>query len=545
MKFRNIVWTGVAAAGLLVAGGQSYKVLGEEPAFVQYQGGQMSVSQVGQYDSGSGEGGTEILAYDEKLKRAFVTNGAKSAIDIVSFKQMDSGVFNNMKRLDRIHLAEFDIRDVDDITSVAAHPDRDLIALSVVSDPKTDPGYVVLLTKDGKFVDKIQVGALPDMVTFTPDGKKLLAANEGEPADDYSADPEGSISIIDLDTLTAKTLTFEGVSLDEKVRVGSKGSVLQQLEPEYITVSDDSKKAFVSMQENNAIATVDLESDRITGVKGLGVKDHSIPGNELDGKENGETKLERLPLLGLYMPDAIDTFTAGDKTYILTPNEGDARDYDAYSEEADIGDISDRIKLNAKHYEGYNQKQLDRLLDKGLLNELADTKITLENGLNEEGDYEALYSYGARSFSIFDAETMELVYDSGNEFEKITAKALPEYFNTTNDEITYDGRSSSKGPEPETVVTGDINGTTYAFIALERTSGIMVYDLSRPEKPKFITFITSRDFSEDVKGDVSPEGLQFIPADASSTGKPLLAATHEVSGTVAVYEFESNKGKKE
>ncbi|MFC7366255.1 MULTISPECIES: choice-of-anchor I family protein [Bhargavaea] len=544
MKFRNIVWTGVAAAGLLIAGGQSYKVLGEEPAFFQYQGGHMNVSQIGQYDSGSGEGGTEILAYDEKLKRAFVTNGAESAIDVLSFERLDSGEFSMMKRLDRIHLAEFDIRDVDDITSVAAHPERDLVALSVVSDPKTDPGYVVLLTKDGKFVGKIEVGALPDMVTFTPDGKKLLAANEGEPADDYSVDPEGSISVVDLDTLSAKTLTFEGVPLDENVRVGSKGTVLQQLEPEYITVSEDSKKAFVTLQENNAIATVDLESDRIIDVKGLGVKDHSLPGNELDGKENGETKLERLPLLALYMPDAIDTFSTGGKTYIVTPNEGDARDYDAYSEEAEIGEIADKIKLNAEHYEGYNQKKLDRLTDKGLLDALADTKITLENGLNEDGDYEALYTYGGRSFSIFDAETMELVYDSGNEFEKITAKALPEYFNTTNDEITYDGRSSSKGPEPETVVTGDINGTTYAFIALERTSGIMAYDLSRPEKPKFVTFITSRDFSEDVEGDVSPEGLQFIPGDASPTGKPLLAATHEVSGTVAVYEFDSPKGKK-
>lgn len=544
MKFRNIVWTGVAAAGLLIAGGQSYKVLGEEPAFYQYQGGHLTATQIGQYDSGSGEGGTEILAYDENLNRAFVTNGEESAIDVVSFERLDSGVSKNMKRLDRIHLAEFDIRDVDDITSVAVHPERDLVALSVVSDPKTDPGYVVLLTKDGKFVDTIKVGALPDMVTFTPDGKKLLAANEGEPADDYSVDPEGSISVINLDTLTAKTLTFEGVPLDDKVRVSSEGSVLQQLEPEYITVSGDSKTAFVTLQENNAIATVDLENDTIIDVKGLGVKDHSLPGNELDGKENGETKLERLPLLGLYMPDAIDAFTAGGKTYIVTPNEGGARDYDEYSEEAEIGDIADRIRLNADHYKGFNQKQLDRLTDKGLLDELADTKITLENGLSGDGEYEALYTYGGRSFSIFDAKTMELVYDSGNEFEKITSKALPEFFNTTNDEIAYDDRSSSKGPEPETVVTGDIYGTTYAFIVLERTSGIMVYDLSRPAKPKFVTFITSRDFSEDVKGDVSPEGLQFIPADASPTGKPLLAATHEVSGTVAVYEFDSSKGKK-
>ena len=173
----------------------------------------------------------------------------------------------------------------------------------------------------------------------------------------------------------------------------------------------------------------------------------------------------------------------------------------------------------------------------GLLDELEKTNITLEHGKNADGKYEALYSYGGRSFSIFDGDTMELVFDSGSEFEKITADALPEYFNTSNDEISYDKRSSSKGPEPETVVTGEIEGVNYAFIALERTSGIMVYDLTNPESPEFVTLISSRDFSEDVKGDVSPEGLQFIPADVSPTGYPLLAATHEVSGTVAVYEF--------
>lgn len=545
--------TGIAAAGLLFSGVQAYNVLAEDSSsFFQYKGGHLKVSQVGQYDSGAGEGGTEILAYDENLNRAFVTNGAESALDILSFNSLESEKFNTIESSKRVYLEDFGIENVKDITSVASHPTKDLIALSVVSDPKTDPGYVVLLTKEGEYLTKVLVGSLPDMVTFTPDGTKLLSANEGEPNDDYSVDPEGSISIIDvtnldseaLKDLQAITLTFEGVPLDDNVRVSSKGTILQQLEPEYISVSDDSKCAYVTLQENNAIATVDLETNTIIDVKGLGVKDHSLPGNELDGKRDDKTKIERLPLLGFYMPDAIDTFTVGDKTYIVTANEGDARDYDAYSEEASIKDIADLIQLNAEHYEGYNQKQLDRLVENGLLDELAKTNITLENGLNEEGKYEALYSYGGRSFSIFDAETMELVYDSGKEFEELTAKALPDYFNTTNDEISYDKRSSAKGPEPETAITGEINGITYAFIALERTSGVMVYDLSNPKKPKFVTFISSRDFSEDVKGDVSPEGLHFIPAETSPTGKALLAATHEVSGTVAVYEFDTKKGQK-
>lgn len=540
MNVKKALVTSLAAAGILFSAGQPYNVLAEQPPFFQYKGDNLPVTQIAQYDSLSGEGGTEILAYDEKVKRAFVTNGAESGMDILSFETLKSGKFTNVKSVNRILLKDFGIENVKDITSVAVHPTDNLVALSVVSDPKTDPGYIVLLTKDGEYITKVLVGSLPDMVTFTPDGTKLLSANEGEPSDDYSVDPEGTISIIDLtaglEKLTANTLSFNAVEIDDQVRLSSKGTVTQQLEPEYISITPDSKRAYVSLQENNAIATVNLETNTIMHVKGLGIKDHSIPGNQLDGKRNNKTELEKLPLLGLYMPDAIDTFSVGGKTYIVTPNEGDARDYEAYSEEASIGDIKDKIKLNADFYGGYTQEELDQLVADGLLDELAKTKITLENGLTD-GKYEALYSYGGRSFSIFDADTLELVYDSGYDFEKITSEAMPEFFNTDNAEISYDKRSSAKGPEPETVVTGVINHVTYAFIALERVSGIMVYDLTNPKKPEFITFISSRDFSEDVKGDVSPEGLRFIPAETSPTGYPLLAATHEVSGTVAVYEF--------
>ncbi|HIW34352.1 MAG TPA: choice-of-anchor I family protein, partial [Candidatus Paenibacillus intestinavium] len=531
---------GIAAAGLLLTTGQPHNVLAEQPPFFQYKGENLRAAQIAQYDSLAGLGGTEILAYDEKLQRDFVTNGAESAIDILSFEALKSGEFTDVKSSKRLYLKDFGIEGVSDITSVAAHPTEDIIALSVVSKPKTDPGYIVLLTKTGDFITQVKVGALPDMVAFTPDGTKLLSANEGEPSDDYTVDPEGTISIIDLttglDSLTAQTLSFEGVELDKNVRVGSKGTVLQQLEPEYIAVSPDSKRAFVALQENNAVAMVNLETDTIMYVKGLGVKDHSISGNELDAKRDDKTIIESLPLLGFYMPDAIDTFSVGGKTYILTPNEGDARDYEAYSEEASIEDIADKIQLNAHNYAGYTQKELDQLVADGLLDDMKKTKITLENGL-VDGKYEALYSYGGRSFSIFDADTMKLVYDSGSEFERITAEALPTYFNTSNDEISYDKRSGAKGPEPETVVTGVINDVTYAFVALERISGIMVYDLTNPASPEFTTLISSRDYGEDVKGDVSPEGLRFIPAETSPTGYPLLAATHEVSGTVAVYEF--------
>lgn len=541
MKLNKKLVISSTVASILLIGSLSFNVLAKEKQpLIEYNKKQLDISQIAQYDSKSGLGGTEILAYDEQLNRAFVTNGAKSAIDILSFSSLKSKDFTDVQSTKRVFLKDFGIENVKDITSIASHPTKDLLAVSVVSDPKTNPGYIVFLTKEGTYLSKVQVGSLPDMVVFTPDGKKAIIANEGEPSEDYKVDPEGTISIVDVSNpskFSVNNLSFVDVPLDDKVRVSSKGTVHQQLEPEYVTVSADSKFAYVSMQENNAIATVDLTANKILHVKGLGVKDHSIVGNELDGKRDGQTKIERLPLLGLYMPDAIESFTVEGKTYIITPNEGDSRDYKAYSEEAEIGDIADKIKLDAKNYKGFTQQELDKMVADGLFKDMKKTKITLENGLTKEGTYEALYSFGARSFSIFDAKTMELVFDSGSEFEKITSEAMPKYFNTDNEEIAYDKRSSAKGPEPETVVTGKVNGTQYAFIALERVSGIMVYDLSNPLNPSFVKLISSRDYNANIKGDVSPEGLRFIAADKSPTGQALLAATHEVSGTVAVYEL--------
>ncbi len=517
------------------------------------------VSQIARYDSGQGPTGTEIMAYDAALKLAFVTNGALSGYDILSFADIKSGEFTQVDSEKRVLLADYGISGVSDITSIASHPTKDLIAISAVSENKTDNGYIVFATKDGKYVNHVEVGALPDMVTFTPDGTKAIVANEGEPADDYSVDPEGSISIIDVETFEETTLTFTETLLDDKVRVNSQGTILQQLEPEYVTVSADSKTAYVSLQENNAIATINLETMKIESVKGLGVKDYSIAGNEVDALNDKTIKLEKQPVLSFFMPDAIDTIEVGGKTYIITPNEGDVRDWDAYSEEISVEDIISEIQLNADHYEGYTQDELDAFVAGGGLQALADgkLKLTKENGMNAEtGKYEALYGFGGRSFSIFDAATMELVFDSGNDFEAFMAEKTPEYFNTTNDEIKVDNRSDDKGPEPETAIIGEIDGTKYSFIALERFGGIAVYDLSEINSPKFVTVISSRNFNvdgsleddiaaedvADVGGDVSPEGLVFISAEESPTGKALLVATHEISGTVAVYELGKGTG---
>lgn len=527
-----------------------------EKEFYNSNPANLVVSQIARYDSGKGETGTEILAYDADLKKAFVTNGAVGGFDILSFKDLKSGQFTQVESTKRVVIEDYgkagitEIIDVKNITSIASHPTEDLIAIAAYGE-KTDRGYIIFADKEGKYVKHVQVGFLPDMVTFTPDGKKAIVANEGEPENENVAnDPAGSISVIDIPSFEHTELLFTEEMLDEKVRMSFQGkgkSYLAQLEPEYVTVSPDSATAYVTLQENNAVATVDLLDNKILKVKGLGVIDHSVVGNEMDAnKDDKAIGIEKAPILTFHMPDAIDTFTVADKTYIITPNEGDSRDYADWEEYSEVAEVKKAGTLNnlptnlkIEHYKGYTQEELDDFD----FNKIKDYKATIENGLNAEGTaYEAIYGYGGRSFSIFEASTMKQVYDSGSEIERIIAEKTPQYFNTNSDEMKVDNRSDDKGPEPETAIVGEMNGKQYAFIALERYSGIMVYDLTDVEKPKFVTLISSRNFSikdatKEAAGDVSPEGLHFIHASESPTGKALLVATHEVSGTVAVYEF--------
>lgn len=518
------------------------------PPFYNSNSGSLAVQQIARYNSGKGELGTEIFAYDALTKKAFVTNGAVGGFDILSLNTLASAQFTQLQSTKRVVISDYGIPGVQNITSIAVHPTADLVAIAAYGE-KTNNGYIVFTTKTGKYVKHVQVGALPDMVTFTPDGTKAIVANEGEPNDDVTIDPDGSISIIDIATMEPITLTFTPEMLDNKVRISFKGkdglgaTIAQQLEPEYVTVSDDSTTAYVSLQENNAIATVDLVNKQILHIKGLGVIDHSIAGNEMDAnKDDKAINITKQPILTFHMPDAIDTFTADGKTYILTPNEGDSRDYTGYSEVVDVSSLTN-IALKAENYSNFTQEELDSFN----LTTLAGYKITKENGLSADGTtYEALYGYGGRSFSIFEVGTDSLTqtFDSGKQFEDIINEKTPNYFNINSDKVSIDNRSDDKGPEPETAVVGDINGKKYAFIALERYSGIIVYDLTNVASPQFVTLISSRDFTQDASkvaagaGDVSPEGLQFIPAEKSPTGKALLAATHEISGTVAIYELE-------
>lgn len=502
----------------------------------------ISIRPIGTYSAGVfNAGGAEIVEYDPRTRQLFVVNLDTNSIDVLDI--------NNPHAPFR----SFSI----DLTPFGAHPnsvsvDKGEVAVAVEAVVKTDPGKVVFFDTNGRFLSAVTVGALPDMLTYTPDGRTVLVANEAEP-NSYNAatsvDPEGSVSIIDVkhgaaritqaNVITAGFTQFNSAILDPSIRIfGPNATVAQDLEPEYITVSHDSKTAWVTLQEANAIGVLNIHARQFTKLVGLGFKDHSLPGNAFDASDRdgpsntGLVNIANWPVFGMYQPDAIASFRYRSETYLITANEGDSRDYPGFNEEVRVSSLTldptafpngAALKTNA---------QLGRL-----------TVTSTKGNTDGDNDFDQLYVLGARSFSIRNASG-GLIFDSGDQFEQITAQANPAGFNSSNDSnASFDTRSDNKGPEPEGVAVGELFGRTFAFICLERIGGIMVYDITDPFAPRFVQYVNNRNFSGNpatgTAGDLGPEGIVFIPGSDSPTHKPLLVTASEISGTTTVYEITS------
>ncbi len=531
---------------------------------------ELSMKLIGRYTAPGGSTAAEIVSYNKITHKAYVINGKEISLDIVDLGglQNRNTVTDEVYSLTaekRVYLEDLGLgitRSTHDMTSVAVSPSGEYVALAVPAVDRTLKGKLLLLDKNGSLIKEFGAGYLPDMVTFTPDGQKILSANEGEPNSDYSFDPEGSVTLVDLSNGISSAVA-EQISLnlsddvfDDNVRLFPKGKApansterAQDLEPEYIAVDSSGSYAYISMQENNAIATLNLDSRTIEKVSGLGLKDHSLPGNGLDASDKDNAiHIAKWPVLGMYMPDGMSLFQKDGKTYLVTANEGDAREYGDYAEEKRIKDIAAQVKLNRSLYKGYTDAEWDEL-QLNLQSILTDNKqlgrLNVTNSVYTVTGatyYEGLYAFGARSFSIWDAANIAAgpVFDSGSQLETIIAQRLPAYFNASNDNVNLDDRSDNKGPEPEDAEIGVINGKTYAFIGLERIGGVMAYNVTDPAQASFAGYVNSRNFSDKVKGDSGPEGLQFVAAEDSPTGKPLLLVGNEVSGTVAVFEITPN-----
>lgn len=492
----------------------------------------------GYYDSGA----AEIVAHDPVTQTLFVVNAQDAVVEMLNIRNPSAPS----------KAGELDVTDylpqAGGVNSVAIN--NGLVAVAVENEDKQANGWVAFYTTRGGYLGSVEAGALPDMVTFTPNGRYVLTANEGEPSGDYSDDPEGTVTIVDLrrgnghgqkvNIGGARVMTArfpDTVHPDVRVTGPEGTTVPQDMEPEYITTSTDSRTAWVTLQENNAIAKIDIASATVLDVAPLGAKNHLLAGNELDASDRDSAiNIRTWPVNGLYMPDAIASYSYRGRTYLVTANEGDAREYGDY---VDVSRVKD-VTLDPTAFP--DRTELRRDANIGRLN-----IINTEGDMDDDGDYDALYSYGARSISIWDAG-VNLVYDSGSAMEQITAAMFPANFNASNTNNTFDNRSDDKGPEPEGVAIGAINGRNYAFVGLERTGGIMVFDVTSPADTRFVSYANNRNFSADTEiddfpnpaaGDLGPEGLVFIEAAKSPNRKPLLVVGNEISGTTTIYQVNS------
>ena len=520
----------------------------------------------------------EINAFDSAGKRIFVVNPLASGLDVIDASNpADPKIDATVPFIDVVAACEAalgagcPVKPGAEPNSVAIHGNRMAVALG--NAVKTDNGHAVFfeLTKTAppRFLAVVEVGALPDMVTFTADGKYALTANEGEPSQDYTIDPVGSVSIIEMSRLgTARAVRHVGferfdnpgqrAKLErEGVRIfGPGASVAQDLEPEYIATVGN--KAYVTLQENNALAIINIAGATVEKIVGLGLKDHSLEGNALEASDqgaNGPINIRNWPVHGMYQPDSIHAVTLQGRTYLITANEGDAREYDPPGPA--VGYV-EAVRLNTSGY----------VLDPVVFPNAADLKVntalgrlnvsTATGDLDGDGDFDRIDVFGARSVSILDQQG-RMVWDSGEMFERIAEQndlllnptgPTPTLFNTTSTANSRKNRSDDKGVEPESVVVGEVNGRSYAFVGLERDGGIVVLDVSEPTAPGYVAYANNRKFPRNPTtgaflpcatndcGDLGPEGLTFVPAAQSPTSKALLIVSNEVSSTTTIWEIE-------
>ena len=533
-------------------------------------------------DINSPEGAAEIVQYQKSTGYIFAINssGDNATVEILSMLNANpaaltadsEGVISNtnMNIMQTINLSA---NTAGDANSIAISDELELLAVAMAATTADGLGNIAFYDISGAapiFVKNVPVGVLPDMVTFSPDNKKVVVANEGEPDGDYVIDAEGSISIINITggviSDTAVAITFESYN-DKATELAEQGvmfanpsgktingslittTVAMDLEPEYVAISSDSKTAYISLQENNALAIVDLTTDSLVEVRGLGFKDWGNYLIDASDKDGGINLRKYNNLYGMYQPDTIATITWQNANFIVTANEGDGREY--------FFDVTDEAACTAANGVDYDSDAgclsytdeirvkdltLDPVAFAGINNDNSDLgrlKVSVERGDTDfDGDYDELYTYGARSFSIFDANG-NVVFDSGDDIARITSAIHGQAFNNDEDVNEGDTRSDAKGAEPEALAIGVIDGHTLAFIGLERMSSVLVYDVTNPFNVQFVDYFYNRGVVEgaEITGDLAPEGMKFVPATENNAA--MLIIGNELSGSVSVWQITS------
>eukprot|EP00008_Paramoeba_atlantica_P013214 CAMPEP_0201479026 /NCGR_PEP_ID=MMETSP0151_2-20130828/3768_1 /ASSEMBLY_ACC=CAM_ASM_000257 /TAXON_ID=200890 /ORGANISM="Paramoeba atlantica, Strain 621/1 / CCAP 1560/9" /LENGTH=553 /DNA_ID=CAMNT_0047860345 /DNA_START=66 /DNA_END=1727 /DNA_ORIENTATION=- len=486
-------------------------------------------------------GGTETNSWSENLNAIFSSNGAQQRVDMLSLGE--DGSLTLVKSFDVSSIGSGSPTSVDSFD----YRKETVIAITIPAATVTDPGTLVFFEPEsGAELVALTVGSLPDHCKFSPEGDYLAVANEGE--EDGSVDPMGTVSIIPLGGIEeivalrdsdVRTATFDQfTTLPAGMhKTSPTNTVAQDIEPEFCTFSDDGLTVYVSLQESNGLAVVDVANANVTALLPLGFIDRSIvPFDASD--EDAMINIAKWPhVVGMPQPDGIEFIMLDGVGYILTANEGDAKD----SEETRVGDLA-YSKLNPISFPDPDvqlEKNLGRL------------QVTTTEGVDVNCQYQTLYHFGSRSMSVYRTDGL-LVSDTGSTLEVETGQASPANFNADGaDQPSFDARSDAKGPEPESLTTGWLDGTPYAFVLLERIGGVAMFDLCDITAPRFETYFNNRDFDVDISGgdydaagDLGPEDVHFIPKDESPTGNALLVLSSEVSGTVSVYELTGKNDEK-
>jgi hypothetical protein len=501
---------------------------------------ELNLSLLSSYSNGvAGTNSAEIVAFDPTVDRLYIANSIAGKLDIVNFANPSSPVA----------ISSIDLSIYGGINSVTVHDS--IIACAIEAVPAQNNGKVVFFDYNGNYINQVEVGAMPDMITFDRNFTKLLTANEGEPDATYTNDPVGSVSVIDLTpgyaALTNANVTnigftsFNGQEAAlraQGIRVFStSASVAQDFEPEYIAISEDNSKAYVTLQENNALVTIDLATNTIVSLSALGYSSYNgASGNAMDASDQSGAVLitGNLPIKGAYMPDAMVYKTINGQGLLFTANEGDSREFGSVIDANRISSATFN-SLDATAFPDQSILRNNKFL--GRLNALKYSGDT-----DGDGDYDELHVMGGRSYSIWNAQTGALVYDSKDLIEQITANhpTFGAIFNASNSSgvPASKNRSDDKGPEPEGVAVSTINGSTYAFVSLERIGGVMMFNVDNPSSPVFVGYANNR--STTVSGpDLGAEGIIIIPASDSPNGKTLVILANEVSSTLSIYEVNT------
>ena len=545
----------------------------------------LNISLVGRavLNAQSPEGAAEIVAYQASKKWIYAINssGDEAVVNIIPADTFDTAalVQDNEGIVNATNLTSTSTLTLNDNTpgdanSIAIDENNQMLAVAMAAKNVGEAGQIAFYDISGDtpaFIKNVPAGFLPDMVTFNHDGTKVVVANEGEPNGDYSIDPEGSVSIINIvEGVVADTATNIDFTTynSQQAELESDGfvfanptgrtingnvintTVAMDLEPEYISISKDNNYAYVSIQENNGLAIINLEDNSVE-LKALGFKDWSDLQIDASDKDGGVNFKSYPGLYGMYQPDTISSFSWKGANFIVSANEGDAREY--------FFDVTDEADCTAKGGLDYDEddgclayidesrvEDLTLAANFDYLNndddDIGRLKVsTVKGDTNDDGQYESLYAYGARSFTIWDSNGL-VVFDSGDDIGRITASVHGEAFNNNEDENEGDTRSDDKGAEPEALTIGTIDERTFAFIGLERMGGIMVYDITNPYDVQFEDYFYNRGVIEgaDITGDLAPEGMVFVTAEQSATGEPLLIIGNEISGSIAVWQIAAN-----